>query len=131
MGRKLPNEPQHGDLKANPAGGKESETQLLKFPGRNLDSTRPARKRKKKKKEQEDDIRHFNISLWCSEQNKKRCISWLYFKSHYHTWLQGDPYVELPCGRMSLTSGAWVTEGSRQTGAIGRQEQKQPMDGRD
>lgn len=48
MGRKLPNEPQHGDLKANPAGGKEPETQLFKFPGRNLDSKRPARKGKKK-----------------------------------------------------------------------------------
>lgn len=45
MGRKLPNEPQHEDLKSNPAGGKEPETQLFKFPGRNLDSTRPARKK--------------------------------------------------------------------------------------
>lgn len=49
MGRKLPNEPQHGELKANPAGGQEPETQLFKFPGRNLDSTRPARTGKKKK----------------------------------------------------------------------------------
>lgn len=56
MGRKLPNEPQHGDLKANPAGGKEPETRLFKFPGRNLESTRPAGRGEKKKKEEEGDI---------------------------------------------------------------------------
>lgn len=51
MGRKLPNEPQHGGLKANTAGGKEPEKQLFQFPGRNLESKkRRERKRKKEKK---------------------------------------------------------------------------------
>ena len=43
MGRKLPNEHPHGDLKANTAGGKEPETQLFKFPGRNLESNKTSK----------------------------------------------------------------------------------------
>lgn len=58
MGRKLPNEPQHGGLKANTVGGKEPET-------RNLENKKS--NKEKKRKEQAGDIRHFDRIFWCRE----------------------------------------------------------------
>lgn len=133
MGRKLPNEPQHGDLKANPAGGKEPETRLCKFPGRNLESTRPARKRRKKKRKKRKVIfRHFNISLWYSEQNKKQSAFLGCILSHITTHgCKVIPTRSCHVGAQVWLSRAWVIDWSRQTGGTGKQEPKQSRDGSD
>lgn len=75
MGRKLPNEPQHGDLKANTARGKEPETQLFKFPGRNLESNKTSKKKEKlKKKEKKEQKVMLDTSTYYGvpKRNKKQ-----------------------------------------------------------
>lgn len=49
MGEKLASKPQPRDLKANTAGREESDTLSFKFPGRNLERNKNARKGKEKK----------------------------------------------------------------------------------